>query len=137
MCGSAATAVLPSEELSVGTSRQPSSVWPSAETILAKAVLTPLRSRRFWRQEQHTPRHSHLTGGSLKPSFAVAFDEKFMRLLDEDARAVARVLFVADRAAVIQVDQNLQSVVTSWWDFLPLILTTKPMPHESCSNCGS
>ncbi len=33
-----------------------------------------------------------------------------MRLLDEDARAVARVRLVADRAAMIEVHENLQAI---------------------------
>jgi hypothetical protein len=41
--GSLAFAVLPSEELSVGTSRQPRIVWPSDFAICSNA------SRPFWR----------------------------------------------------------------------------------------
>ena len=48
MCGSAATAVLPSVELSVGMSRQPSRVWLSPEMILASAALTASRSAGFF-----------------------------------------------------------------------------------------
>ena len=48
MNGSAATAVLPSDELSVGTSRQPSTVWPSSEMIFANSLLTLSRSAGFF-----------------------------------------------------------------------------------------
>ena len=60
-----------------------------------------------------------------------------MRHLHQDARAVARVGLAAARAAMVQVDQNLQPLPDNFVGRLPLMLTTKPTPQASCSNQGS
>jgi len=43
----------------------------------------------------------------------------------------------AHRAAMVQVDKKLKPLADDLMDFWPLMLATKPTPHESCSLRGS
>ena len=64
--------------------------------------------------------------------------QEAIRHLDQDAGAIARVGFAAARAAMQQVDEQLERLARrSRCDGRPLMSTTKPTPQESCSNCGS
>ena len=57
--------------------------------------------------------------------------------LDQDAGAVAHQRIGADRAAVVEVLEDLQALlddrVRSCW---PLMWATKPTPQASCSRAG-
>ena len=60
-----------------------------------------------------------------------------VRHLDHAAGPVADQRIGADRAAMVEIDQDLQPARMMSCDFRPLMLATKPTPHESCSLRGS
>jgi hypothetical protein len=57
--------------------------------------------------------------------------------LDQDARAVAEQRVGADRAAMVEVGEDLQRLADDGVRFRPLMWATKPTPQESCSLRGS
>ncbi len=74
-----------------------------------KFLFDRLTLGRIFRQEQLAD--AVLTGrGKFEIQFCRFRDKKFMRHLDQDARAVARVRLAADRAAMIEIHQNFQRV---------------------------
>ena len=79
--------------------------------------LDPVALQRILRQEQHA-RAVFAGRRQLEAELRRHLDEKFMRRLDEDARAVARVRLAADRAAMIEVHENPQSVRHQLMGFL-------------------
>ena len=103
--GSPALAVSPSELLSVGTVRQPSTVCPSCDHDLLELRLEGAAQVRVLGQEDHP--HAILPqGGQRTAAFRSHAAEELVGHLHVDARAVARVGLTAAGAAVVEVDQH-------------------------------
>ena len=123
--------------MSVGTSRQPTSVW----LLDLDEVLEPLDGEGarllVLRQEAHG--HRVVAGRrqvDALPRGPVA--QQRVGDLDQAAGAVAHQRVGADGAAVVEVDQDLQALARRWRAiFRPLMSATKPTPQESCSLRGS
>ena len=82
-------------------------------------------------------RRTRPAGGKVKPSLAHSRREELVRDLNEDAGAVAGLRIAAARAAMRQVDQDLDALGDDVVRVLPLILAMKPIPQASCSLRGS
>ena len=100
--------VLPRPVRSVGTSRQPISVWPSAATNRSNWWMANSRAASSLRQEAHgdgvAPGRRQLQRPPCPPSRAAGVGH-----LDQAAGAVAHQRVGADRAAMVEVDQDLQA----------------------------
>ena len=59
--------------------------------------------------------------------------EEDVRHLDQQARAVARVGFAAAGAAVLEIDEQFETLLDDRVRRFPFRWTTKPTPHESFS----
>ena len=103
--GSADRALGPIGESSVGTSRQPSTVWPSSDDDLLEDAAARRGLRGIARQE-HEPGAVVAGGGEGDAEAAALAGEERVGHLDHDARAVARVRLAAAGAAVEQVLQH-------------------------------
>ena len=102
--GSTATALGPTGLSSVGTSRQPSSVWPSSATIRANSASTACAVLGVARQEHQAG--AVLAGRRQRRRRDLA--QERVRHLDQDAGAVAGVDLAAAGAAMREVLQHLQ-----------------------------
>ena len=123
-------------QLSVGTVRQPRTVWPSDSTIFSNTSLS-LRRWLGLRGRKTSPPPYSPGPGSVKRSFFATCWKKRMRHLDQDAGAVAGVGLAAAGAAVVEIAQHLNGLLDDAWDLRPFMSTTKPTPQASCSNAGS
>jgi hypothetical protein len=93
-------------------------------------------ARRRARQEAHRDGIvARLRQGHARGFGPVA--EQRIGNLDQDAGAVAQQRIGAHRAAMVEIDENLQPWLMIVWLFAPLILATKPTPQASCSLRGS
>ncbi len=63
--------------------------------------------------------------------------EESVRHLQNDARAVARQRIATGGAAMDEVEQDIDALLTISCEASPLMLATKPTPQASCSNFGS
>ena len=135
MAGSTDRALGPRGELSVGTVRQPRSVWPSSATIRSSMARHAARSRGVAAAGRQPRRRSWPGSGSAMPRAAHSRGRNWCGHLDQDARAVAGVVLAAAGAAVVEVVQRLSAWRTIACDLRPLMSTTKPTPQASCS-CG-
>ena len=75
-------------------------------------------------------------GGSLMPWPASLGAVEVVGDLDQDAGAVAHQLVGADRAAVVEVLEDLQSLLDDSVGLLALDVSDDPMPKASCSSAG-
>ena len=108
--GSTATADAPTRRSSVGRSRQPSSVCPSSWTI--SSISASIVARADGSRGRNTqPAPYSPAGGSVMPRLPRLLAEELVRHLDEDAGAVAGVHLAAARAAMQQVDEELQRLL--------------------------
>ena len=111
MCvGSVGLTVTPSEELSVGTSRQPSSISPSALIWSAMMLCDHLApgASRFGMNSAPT---AYSPGSrQLKPISARLALEEGVRDLHQDAGAVAGARIGADRAAMLEIAEDAERV---------------------------
>ena len=100
----------PSVELSVGTSRQPSSAEPFARDHLGIDVADDLPPVGIARHEQIADRvFARLR--QLEAELGGLLGEKLVRDLHQDAGAVAHARVGADRAAMLQIAQDAQPVL--------------------------
>ena len=105
--GSTAAAEAPTRRSSVGKSRQPSSVCPSSWTIFSMSA--SMVARADGSRGRNTHPAAVLAGGrQLDAEIARLLAEKLVRHLNEDAGAVAGVDLAAARAAMQEVDEQLQ-----------------------------
>ena len=107
--GSTAFTRSPSAELSTGTSRQPSTVRPSAATTSSTMSLHLLARSRLARHEKLADRVMALRR-KVEAQLGAFRREERMRDLGQHAAAVAERGIRAHRAAVVEVDQNLQAL---------------------------
>ena len=107
MAGSTATALGPTSRSSVGTSRQPSSCWPSSATSASKRRSTAPRSGAS--RGRNTSPTPYAPFGRQREGRHLA--EEPVGHLQQDAGAVAGVGLAAARAAVPQVHQHLQRLL--------------------------
>ena len=89
----------PQAPSSTGTSRQPSTRWPSASTAALDQLDRALGAASSCGQEAHAPRRSRPAAGSSRPASA---RRKASGIWMQDARAVARVRVGALGAAVLE-----------------------------------
>ena len=109
MYGCDARAMRPMASTFTGVSRQPSTVSPSSRAIRSRIPSRDQPVRRLHGQEHHA--HAVFARGRQREAQLRAFArEKFVRNLDQDAGAVARLRIAAAGAAMRQVDQDLQSL---------------------------
>ena len=107
--GSTALTRSPRPELSTGTSRQPISVWPSA-AIASSTIFSTTRAR------VGVARHEELADGVMarlgqrEAELGAFLREEAVRDLRQHAAAVAERRVGAGRAAVVEVDQDLQAL---------------------------
>ena len=103
--------------MSTGTSRQPSSTWPSA--VIARSISCSQAMRDAGSCGRNTmPTPYSPTAGSLMPCLPHLVAEERVGDLDQDAGAVAQQRVGADRAAVRQVLQDLQALLDDGVRFL-------------------
>ena len=110
MNGSQERAVSPSEELLVGTVRQPRKVWPSDWMICSKRSssrrrLVGLRGRK------HEPAAVFARAGQGDARLLARFDEERVGHLQQHAGAIAGVGLAAAGAAVVEVLQHLDRLL--------------------------
>ena len=131
--GRIAAASLPTFVPSTGTSRQPRTTWPSSRTTSSKMRFCSLRRLSYlWANIIPTP-YSPAAGklipstshSRLKNSCGICTKIPAPSPVSLSAPAPPR----CSRRSKIRKPSSIIS-----WDFLPLILTTKPMPHASFSN---
>ena len=108
--GATAAAEAPTRRSSVGRSRQPSSVCPSSWMISSMSASIVARAAGLARQE-HAARAVFARRRQRDAEIAGLFAQEFVRHLNEDAGAVACVHLAAARAAMQQVDQQLQRLL--------------------------
>ena len=71
------------------------------------------------------------------PSAGAFLREEAMRDLDQDAAAVAHLGIGADRAAMVEVVQDLEALLRRWRGVLRFFMSAmKPTPQESFSRAG-
>src|SRR6201992_2533471 len=113
LAGSVGFTVTPSEELSVGTSRQPSTSMPSALIWSAMMLLMTLRHGVSFGMNSAPMAYSPGLG-SWKPISAAlranVAGEEDVRHLHENAGAVASTRIRADRAAMLEIAQDSDRV---------------------------
>jgi hypothetical protein len=63
--------------------------------------------------------------------------QQLVRHLDHAAGAVADQRVGPDRAAMVEIEEDLQPAADDIVRFSALMFTTKPTPHASCSLRGS
>jgi hypothetical protein len=93
-----------------GTSRQPSSTWPSA--LMARSISCSQARREacsLGRKIMPTPYSPG--GGSTTPCLAISSRYSWSGNLDQDTRAVAHQLVGTHGAAVVEVLQDLQRLL--------------------------
>ena len=117
--GSTATALGPTSRSSVGTSRQPSTSWPSSITISSNSVSNPLAHRRVAGKEHQAGPIATL-GRQGDPDPAGFFSKEPVRHLHQDAGAVTGVRLAPAGTAVEQVDEQLQRLADDAVAFLAL-----------------
>ena len=100
----------PSEELSCGTSRQPSSVRPSCGDLLGVDVQDDLPPFRIVRHEHEADRVVAGLGQRDAELVGLAHEE-LVRRLHQDAGAVAGARVGADRAAMLEIAQDRDRVL--------------------------
>jgi hypothetical protein len=125
-----------SEELSTGTSRKPSSGWPSACATSAMIVLDMRAQLRIRGMKTVADR---VVAGLRQVDALLRHlaTEEAVRNLHQDAGAVAHQRVGADRTAMGEVFQHRQPVFDDPCDFTPFIWAMKPTPQASCSLRGS
>ena len=105
--GSTAFALFPISELSVGTSRQPSTRLSGARDSRFKKFFASASRRRIPRQANHSD--SVLARLRQNDSQFLHFLKKErMRNLQQNSRAIACVDFATFGAAMLQIDENLK-----------------------------
>ena len=102
MTGSAARALGPIGESSVGTSRQPSTVWPSSQTVCSRMLRHVGRLGGIARQEDQAD--PVVTGGGKRDAEPAALaGQEGVGHLDGDARAVPGIDLASAGSAVQEV----------------------------------
>jgi hypothetical protein len=92
-----------------GTSRQPSTTWPSADDRALDLFLAGEARGGFLGQEHHAD--AVLAGGRQAHALRRhLFAEELVRNLDQDAGAVALQRVGTDRAPVVEVLQDLEAL---------------------------
>ena len=106
--GSVGFTVSPSDELSVGTSRQPSSMRPSALIWSAMMLLMTLR-QAVSRGMNSAPMAYSPGAGGRKP-ISAALRAKMLRDLNQDTGAVAKARVGPDCAAMLEIAENAERI---------------------------
>ncbi len=107
--GSVGLTVSPSEELSIGTSRQPSSIRPFGLDLVGDDALDHVAPGGVARHEQRADRV--LAGiGQLEADLGGLALEEGVRDLHQNAGAVAEARVGADGAAMLEIAQDAQRV---------------------------
>ena len=94
-----------------GTSRQPSSRCPSSATIRSISASTVRALARVARQEDEAGAVLRRPAAGRCRARAATLRRNAIRHLDQDAGAVAGVRLAAARAAMLQVDEQLQALL--------------------------
>jgi hypothetical protein len=76
-------------------------------------------------------------GGSSTPCCAISARKYSSGIWIRMPGAVAHQLVGADRAAVVEVLEDLQTLLDDRVRLVPLMWATKPTPQASCSRAGS
>jgi hypothetical protein len=118
-----------------GTSRQPSSTWPSALTARSSSCSQARREAcSLGRKIMPTPYSPG--GGSVDALGRHLGAVELVGDLDQDAGAVAHQLVGTHGAAVVEVLEDLQALLDDACAAWPLMWATKPTPQASCSLRG-
>jgi hypothetical protein len=116
-----------------GTSRQPSSTWPSA--LMARSISCSQASRggMFLGQEDHADA-VFARRGQRDALLGHLFAVQVVGQLDQDARAVAHQLVGAHGAAVVEVLEDLQALQHDRVALLALDVCNEADAAASCSS---
>jgi hypothetical protein len=140
------TSGLISISASTGTSRQPSTRWPSARTVRSSSCSQARRDAcSFGRNTMPTPYSPG--GGRVTPCALHLGAVEVVRDLDQDAGAVAEQRVRAGRPAMVQVQQDLQTLLDDVVALRPLdvgdeadaagVVLVGRVVQASCSWAGS
>src|SRR5262245_46931437 len=123
-------------ELSTGTSRQPSSTWPSS--LIARSS----SYSQAWRDAGSRGRNTMPTpywpsGGSLTPCFDIASRRNLSGIWISSPAPSESFGSQPTAPRCVRLRSTVRPCSTIECDFLPLMCATKPTPHASCSREGS
>ena len=134
--GSPASAVGPNRESSTGTSRQPSTVWPSSSMMRSNT-------------RRHSSAWSGSRGRNTRPAPYQSVSGRRMPASPHTRRKnrwgfwisipTPSPVFTSQPQAprCNRFFRMVRAFSTILWDLRPLMSTTKPTPQESCSVAGS
>ena len=71
--------------------------------------------------------------GKVETELCALARKELVRNLNQQAGAVAGFGIATARAAMGQIDQDLNALLDDLWLFSPRMLATNPMPQASCS----
>src|SRR5262245_35207793 len=123
-------------ELSTGTSRQPSSTWPSS-LIARSSSYSQARREAGSRGRNTMPTPYCPTGGSLTPCFDIASRRNLSGIWISSPAPSESFGSQPTAPRCVRLRRTVRPCSTIECDFLPLMFATKPTPHASCSRDGS
>src|SRR3954468_23558474 len=123
-------------ELSQGTSRQPSSAWPSS--LIARSISYSQAMREAGSRGRNTmPTPYCPAGGSFTPCLAISSRRKRSGIWISSPAPSESFGSQPTAPRCVRLRSTVSPCSTIVCDFLPLMCATKPTPHASCSREGS
>ncbi len=122
-------------ELSTGTSRQPSSAWPSS--LMARSISYSQAMREAGSRGRNTmPTPYWPAGGSFTPCRAMTSRKKRSGIWMRRPEPSESFGSQPTAPRCVRFFSTVRPCSTIVCDFLPLMFATKPTPHASCSLPG-